>query len=31
MESQNIKFREGAKANEIHWRMADVYGDSSPK
>ena len=39
MESQNIKFRavikfltkEGAKAKEIHRRMADVYGDSSPK
>ena len=39
MESQNIEFRavikfltkEGAKANEIHQRMADVYGDSSPK
>ena len=39
MESQNIEFRavikfltkEGAKAIEIHWRMADVYGDSSPK
>ena len=39
MESQNIEFRavikvltkEGAKAKEIHWRMADVYGDSSPK
>ena len=38
MESQNIEFRavikfltkEGAKAKEIHWRMADVYGDSSP-
>ena len=37
MESQNIEFRavikfltkEGAKAKEIHWRMADVYGDSS--
>ena len=36
MESQNIEFRavikfltkEGAKAKEIHWRMADVYGDS---
>ena len=34
MESQNIEFRavikfltkEGAKAKEIHWRMADVYG-----
>ena len=28
-----IKFltKEGAKAKEIHWRMADVYGDSSPK
>ena len=39
MESQNIEFRavikfltrEGAKAKEIHWRMAGVYGDSSPK
>ena len=39
MESQNIEFRavikfltkEGAKGKEIHWRMADVYGDSSPK
>ena len=39
MESQNIKFRavikfltkEDAKAKEIHPRMADVYGDSSPK
>ena len=39
MESQNIEFREiikfltkeGAKVKEIHWRMADVYGDSSPK
>ena len=37
MESQNIEFRaviitkEGAKAKEIHWRTADVYGDSSPK
>ena len=39
MESQNIEFRavtkfltkEGAKAKEIHRRMADVYGDSSPK
>ena len=39
MESQNIEFRavmkfltkEGAKAKEIHCRMADVYGDSSPK
>ena len=39
MESQNIELRavikfftkEGAKAKEIHWRMADVYGDSSPK
>ena len=39
MESQNIEFRavikfltkEGAKIKEIHWRMADVYGDSSPK
>ena len=37
MESQKfravIKFltKEGAKAKEIHWRMADVYGDSSPK
>ena len=34
MESQNTEFRavikfltkEGAKAKEIHWRMADVYG-----
>ena len=28
-----IKFltKEGAKAKEIHWHMADVYGDSSPK
>ena len=39
MKSQNIEFRavvkflikEGAKAKEIHWRMADMYGDSSPK
>ena len=38
MESQNIEFRavikfltEGAKAKEIHRRMADVYGDSRPK
>ena len=39
MESQNIEFRavlkfltkEGAKIKEIHRRMADVYGDSSPK
>ena len=39
IESQYIEFRavikfltkEGAKAKEIHWRMADVYGDSSPK
>ena len=39
MESQNIEFRavikfltkEGAMAKEIHRRMADVYGDSSPK
>ena len=39
MESQNIEFRavikfltkEGAKAKEIQWRMADVYGDSCPK
>ena len=39
MESQNTEFRavikfltmEGAKAKEIHRRMADVYGDSSPK
>ena len=39
MESQNTEFiavikfltKEGAKAKEIHWRMADVYGDSSPK
>ena len=39
MESQNIEFRavikfltkEGAKAKEIHRRMADVYSDSSPK
>ena len=39
METQNIEFRaiikfltkEGAKAKEIHRRMADVYGDSSPK
>ena len=38
MESQNIEFRavikfltkEGAKAKEIHRRIADVYGDSSP-
>ena len=37
--SQNIEFRavikiltkEGAKTKEIHLRMADVYGDSSPK
>ena len=39
MESQNMEFRavikfltkEGAKAKKIHRRMADVYGDSSPK
>ena len=39
MESQNIEFRavikfltkEGTKAKGIHRRMADVYGDSSPK
>ena len=39
MESHNIEFRtvikfltkESAKAKEIHRRMADVYGDSSPK
>ena len=39
MESQNIEFRavikfltkEGTKAKEIHWRMADVYGDNNPK
>ena len=39
MESQNIEFRavikfltmEGAKAKEIHRRMADVYGDSNLK
>ena len=39
MESQNIEFRavikfltkEGAKAKEIYRRMANVYGDSSPK
>ena len=39
MESQNTEFRavikfltmEGAKAKEIHWHMADVYGDSTPK
>ena len=37
MKSQNIEFRavikflSKAKAKEIHWRMADVYGDSSPK
>ena len=39
MESQNIELRavikfltkEGAKAKEIHWRMADVNGDSSLK
>ena len=39
MESQNIEFRavikfltkEGVKAKEMHRRMADVYGDSSPK
>ena len=39
MENQNIEFRavikfltkEGAKAKEIYQRMADVYGDSSPK
>ena len=39
MESQNIELRavikfltkEGAKAKEIHRRMADVYCDSSPK
>ena len=39
MESQNIEFRavikflttEGGKAKEIHRRMADMYGDNSPK
>ena len=39
MESQNIEFRsvikfltnEGTKAKAIHWRIADVYGDNSPK
>ena len=39
MESQNTEFRavmkfltkEGAKAKEIHWHMADVYGDSTLK
>ena len=39
MESQNIEFKavikfltkEGAKAKEIYWRMADMYVDSSPK
>ena len=39
MESQNIEFRtvikvltkEGVNAKEIHRRMAEVYGDSSPK
>ena len=39
MESQNIEFRsvtkfltkEGAKTKEMHRRMVDVYGDSSPK
>ena len=39
MESRNIEFRavikfltkEDAKVKEIHRRMADVYGDSSPK
>ena len=39
MSSQNNEFRavikfltkEGAKYKEIHQRMADVYGDSSPK
>ena len=39
MEIQNIKSRaviklltkEGANAKEIHRRMADLYGDSSPK
>ena len=39
MESQNIEFKavikfltkEDANAKEIHRRMADVYGDSSPK
>ena len=39
MESQKIEFRavikfltkEGAKAKEIHRRMPDMYGDSSPK
>ena len=39
MESQNIEFRtvikfltmEGAKAKEIHRRIADVYGESRPK
>ena len=38
MESQNIEFKavikfltkEVAKAKEIHRRMADVYGESSP-
>ena len=37
IESLNIEFsavikfltKEGAKAKEIHWHMADVYGDSS--
>ena len=23
--------KEGANTKEIHWRMVDVYGDSSPK
>ena len=39
MESQNIELRavikflnkEGANYKEIHWRIADMYGDSSPK
>ena len=39
MESQNIELRavikfltkKDAKAKEVHWRMADVYGDSCPK
>ena len=38
MESQNIEFgavikflpKESANAKEIHWYMADVYGDRCP-
>ena len=39
MENQNIEFRavimfitkEGTKVKEIHWCMADVYGDNTPR